>query len=489
MKTCKLLTLILTFLFLYSCKKDEIGIYSNGLATFKDKNSKKIGFIDKNGEIVIPIIYDYASSFNNGFSSVQKDSKWGIIDTTGKVIIPAKYDDVRQSEIKDEYFIFSSQGKVGLLNNKNEIIIPSIYKSIRKYYKEGYFEAYRDAKNENNLDLYDTLGKKVATGFNSIEEFYNNRFAKLKYLASTLEPYPEYKVYDLHNTNNKLNFIKPLQHTIGLLNKFEDEKNYLFQVHKSLIVNFNGDTILPVNIYDEFSNFSENIFVAKYGKKYGFIDRKGNLIIKPIFDSADKVKEGIAQVSLNSKYFFIDMKGNCIRDCPDEMWADYYYKLGFSISSIENERIKNKIENYIYENNFNEAISSSQDAIKLNPSYYTFYYLAAMSYYKKGILSKTYHGELSYAEDYVNKCIELNPKMLDAYFLKGNIYNEQKKYDEALKFYELVISKKARFPEVYIRAANLYNKKGDKLKSCELINVACNLGLLEACQMSSSYCY
>ena len=46
--------------------------------------------------------------------------------------------------------------------------------------------------------------------------------------------------------------------------------------------------------------------------KYGFIDCKGELIIKPIFQWADRFYNGIAAICENEKYGCIDKNGNII---------------------------------------------------------------------------------------------------------------------------------------------------------------------------------
>jgi hypothetical protein len=53
----------------------------------------RIGFLDKNGEVVIPAKYNFAESFHEGLASVKLNGKYGFIDKTGKEIIPPKYDD------------------------------------------------------------------------------------------------------------------------------------------------------------------------------------------------------------------------------------------------------------------------------------------------------------------------------------------------------------------------------------------------------------
>ena len=55
--------------------------------------SDKHGFVDKNGKLVVPLIYDEAMTFSEGMAAVKQDGKWGYLDSTGKIVIPLKYAD------------------------------------------------------------------------------------------------------------------------------------------------------------------------------------------------------------------------------------------------------------------------------------------------------------------------------------------------------------------------------------------------------------
>jgi len=68
--------------------------FSEGLSKFYDRKSSKIryGFIDEDGNIVIPAIYDDVSKFSEGLVSVQKDGKYGYINKQGQVVAPIIYD-------------------------------------------------------------------------------------------------------------------------------------------------------------------------------------------------------------------------------------------------------------------------------------------------------------------------------------------------------------------------------------------------------------
>jgi hypothetical protein len=57
-------------------------------------STKKRGYIDKSGRIVIPAHFEYAGPFMEGLAGVSNCSKSGFIDKTGKLIIPLQFDEV-----------------------------------------------------------------------------------------------------------------------------------------------------------------------------------------------------------------------------------------------------------------------------------------------------------------------------------------------------------------------------------------------------------
>jgi hypothetical protein len=88
----------------------------------------KYGFVDRNGKVIIPIIYQSVRDFFNGLASAQLNDKWGFIDRFGKEVIPFIYE--AEGHFYSEFSPAKLNGKAGLINNKGKEIIPFKYDGV-----------------------------------------------------------------------------------------------------------------------------------------------------------------------------------------------------------------------------------------------------------------------------------------------------------------------------------------------------------------------
>jgi len=162
-------------------------------------NYDKTGFVNESGKEVVPCKYDEASSFENGFTVVKiktgdYEFKYGLMDSTGKEVIPLKYGRmeyypkdkvivVGETNISDvgladltgkiliplQYEFWSKTvskglwpvGKnniCGVVNLKNDIVVPFIYEMIESYSDETDLAA---AKKDGKYGFIDRTGKVV----------------------------------------------------------------------------------------------------------------------------------------------------------------------------------------------------------------------------------------------------------------------------------------------------------------------------------------
>ena len=117
-------------------------IFSEGLAAVVDK-SGKIGFIDKDNEIVLPFVYDYHDGkavdylFHNG-RCVMTDDKghYGLIDPLGCWVVDPKYDCINSLKYS-KYRLVRKDGKYGMLDEHLNLLFHVEYDYIEYAYAEA----------------------------------------------------------------------------------------------------------------------------------------------------------------------------------------------------------------------------------------------------------------------------------------------------------------------------------------------------------------
>ena len=114
---------------------------------FAYNEERKLGFVDAQGEIVIPFEYDsgYLCRLKDGryFISVQKNEKWGLIDIHNNIKIPFEYEeftgllytvcifteDENKNRVEKEMCIFWVQkdGKSGFVDGEGNVLLSCEY--------------------------------------------------------------------------------------------------------------------------------------------------------------------------------------------------------------------------------------------------------------------------------------------------------------------------------------------------------------------------
>jgi hypothetical protein len=97
----------------------------------KVKKDGKIGYVDINGKVIIPLQYDEGLTFNEGYSAVRKGDKWGYLDSTGTFITEFVFVDAMG--FADGLAPAKKSGGWGFIDTKGHETIPFIYSNARKF--------------------------------------------------------------------------------------------------------------------------------------------------------------------------------------------------------------------------------------------------------------------------------------------------------------------------------------------------------------------
>lgn len=102
---------------------------AQNLSIHVDKKGK-VGFVNKDGSVVIPCKYESATPFVDGVSIVTVSGKSGIIDEQGTQLLPLKYTQIQPWT--DELYLIKNGKTVGLANHRGTVVLPVIYSNISK---------------------------------------------------------------------------------------------------------------------------------------------------------------------------------------------------------------------------------------------------------------------------------------------------------------------------------------------------------------------
>lgn len=382
----------------------DVYSFQNGLAIaskYTEDGEYKYGVVDEEGVVYIPVNYDNISLFQEGNNyrdnvyKCQRNGKFGLVNAQDIILLQCEYSSIKHSgeyvylvkngkngyaelkgtdEVKslipciyDKLESYSKDapmratynGKEGMIDGNNKIIIPFEYSNIGKFYNVGAYNmawVEQDGKygiynidgtviqpwdiekayvmNENSGTTYLTFDDfpdsstpyihivvNGMTGVLSGKTYKTVIPCKYGYISPIINERAFYKannkwgimdiqnnsiqdaIYDKIKINN--NWLSDAFTTEGI---FQDNM-YVFIGDKQGMIDKNGKAFIPVK-YDSLGVFSENMIVAKCGNLYGYINSNGEECIPLKYSHADDFSEGLAAVkNEKGKYLFIDASG------------------------------------------------------------------------------------------------------------------------------------------------------------------------------------
>lgn len=341
-------------------KIDDNNIY---LVAFKDG---KAGVYQNKKKIINNEYEDILYNANNDLLTLQKTSKQGVSKFDGTTIIPIEYDNIffageyinaqkgdkidiynfdgtkenseyisRKSVADKKYEIVStSDDKYKIINNENNKVIDDNYQYVQYLFK-NYFSVTKD----NKYGIIDSDG-------NTILDFKYN-------IVRLLENSNVIQVID-----DKSN-IELLDENLKSIIKIKDANIYTydnyFKVYSDDSVQYFDKSGKKLESKDVFPN--NKLFAYKEKNKWGFKDKDGNIVVKPIYDMVTEFNEyGYAGIKSKNKWGSINENGDVIKEPTYEVESNiipsfikeyYQVDLGYGEPYYTNEAIMKSTENVI----------------------------------------------------------------------------------------------------------------------------------------------
>lgn len=294
---------------------DEIGDYSDGL--FSVRKGILYGFIDKNGKVVIEPEFGQATKFSEGLTPFKREDSYGFIDKDFNIVVEAVWKEV--SDFTDGLAkVVDSTGKIGFIDKTGNIAVKPIWDGAGSF-NDGLCPVLLDDK----MGFIDKNGDiKIDLTYDWVEGFKDG--------VSKAVIKGKYGLIDLKNnviTNFEWDYIGDFRDGMNLVSLGKSNAKYGY-------VNIRG--ILSVKaVWDNTIAFNEGLAPVMKDGLWGYVDKSGKNVIPCIYSYAGLFYNGIAAVSdSGGKYMFINSSGKKINET---LWDNYGSYLGGKIIPVKKD--------------------------------------------------------------------------------------------------------------------------------------------------------
>ncbi|MDQ3394848.1 MAG: WG repeat-containing protein [Bacteroidota bacterium] len=256
------------------------------------------GFINMEGKLITRIEFVDFKMWNEGLIPVQNNiGNWGFIDYTGKTKIKFIYDNA-------DMFRFglapaSLNNKYGFINKSGQFKIKNKYIYLSPFNKDGFTSALLSFNEGQVIDTLGNIHPHLPSYFLSIPHegvYYKINPQNRKYGFFNLIENKAITAYEYDMAYNFNNGLAPVKKN-GKWG-YIDKKN-------NLVIDFK---------YDDASAFSDGLAVVKVDSKKGIINLKGEFVFHPQFDTANDFQNEVAEVEVNDLIFYIRVDGKILKE-------------------------------------------------------------------------------------------------------------------------------------------------------------------------------
>ena len=280
------------------------------------------GVIDENGNIILPFDYDDCSIYfwdnkKDKFTALKNESqKCGVINLKNETIIPFMYDWIERCFSEGKHkgcAIAKLNNKEGIINQKNEIIVPFEYEYIKAMSDDTFLICKKYGECEyivdNNFNqISDKKFLEILTGYDHITTDYfiaslddENKEGLIDKFGNTIIDFKYKDLSMIENPHNKSDFY--------LYAKNDYDKCGIIDIEENVIVPFEYDYAPAIEIDNDYS-----APMAKNGK-WGVINIKTNEILVDFVyeDIYSYYNRETTFAKYNGKYGVINKQGQSIK--------------------------------------------------------------------------------------------------------------------------------------------------------------------------------
>jgi len=286
-------------------------------------SGEKQGLIDTLGRVVVEPEFDWTSGSSEGRAMVARNGLSGYVDGTGRIVIEPKWQsaysfvdglavvetDVKYGHNPEVGSYREGPGKVGWIDRDGNAVIAPQYADVRLF-SEGYAWV-SDGKHWGVIDRSGNF--RISPRFE--REPVGNFSGGLcpVWLGPTMK--------QKNDSEDQFGYIDTSGVTVipaqfAAAASFSEGAAAVMIGRKVGFIDHSGRVIIEPRFggerYDHLPRFSEGLAAVKLEGRCGYVDLSGKLVIEPQFDSADDFHDGIAMVASHDSVGYVDKLGRMV---------------------------------------------------------------------------------------------------------------------------------------------------------------------------------
>lgn len=228
------------------------------------KSDEGYGYIDGQGRQIVAPIYEQAYGFTGGRGRVQQNRKFGFVDRSGTIVIPVGFDFAADFYEGMAQVVVDSRW--GFIDSLGELKIPAEYESSFQF-AAGLAPVRKDGR----WGFVDREGKVVIPFEYDFVTGFELGYAIVRKNGQE---------FTLNHPLKKAEPVQPSLEGYG---------------------NAGKGSGLP-HAYKAQTEFHDGYSAVMTSGKFGFVDRRGELVVEPQFEYTGPVSNGLAPVKLNGAW-------------------------------------------------------------------------------------------------------------------------------------------------------------------------------------------
>ncbi len=254
--------------------------------------------------------FDAVDNFSEGLAGVSKHGKWGFINVKGEWVIEPQFEDARP--FSEGFAEVETNGYFKWINTEGEFVEPPL--TDRYGFSEGLVKSkkddkwgYKNTEGEWVVEPQFEDARAFSEGFAAVKKHgkwgFIGREAFRLLRNENFEFDPSHRAY--HIIPPEFDDVQSFSEGFAAVKK-DDKWGY---------INIRGEWIIRPQLDGrKFPYpFREGLVLATIGQdKWGFMNRREEWVIEPIFDRSKSFNQGMAAVEKHGKWGFMNIRGEWI---------------------------------------------------------------------------------------------------------------------------------------------------------------------------------